>query len=245
MQSARMRLERDALHDHSPLPPGQRLISEFPRFGVVSFAKRKLRSEEARLEVTGPLTRPVVLTATEFSQLTRVTVTADFHCAAGWSYRAVRWSGFRVREVWDTFIVRQMRSAENLDFAIVRGQDGYRTALPVADLLGWDVLIVDRSNDRPLTVEHGAPIRLLAPAHYGYKSAKHLVGIELRRDDAGYRPLLPRLLDHPRARVAFEERGQLLPGWVLRYAFRPFIRPIIRKLQRITSDHQSRDARSR
>jgi len=136
MQSARMRLERDVLHDHAPLPPGQRLIPEFPRFGVVSFAKRRLRSEEVRLEVTGPLTHPVVLTATEFSQLTRVTVTADFHCAAGWSYRAVRWSGFRVREVWDTFIVRQVRSAENLDFAILRGQDGYRTALPVADLLG-------------------------------------------------------------------------------------------------------------
>jgi DMSO/TMAO reductase YedYZ molybdopterin-dependent catalytic subunit len=242
MQSARMRPERDALHDHSPLPPGQRLIAEFPRFGVVSFAKRRLRTEAVRLEVTGPLTQAVTLTAMEFAQLTRVSVTADFHCAAGWSYRAVRWSGFRFRDVWDTFIQPKVRAAENPDFAILRGQDGYRTALPLADLLGSDVLIVDRINDAPLNVEHGAPIRLLAPAHYGYKSAKHLVRIELRRDDAGYRTLLPRLLDHPRARVAFEERGQLLPGWVLRYAFRPFIRPIIRKLQRITSDQQSRDA---
>jgi DMSO/TMAO reductase YedYZ molybdopterin-dependent catalytic subunit len=98
-------------------------------------------------------------------------------------------------------------------------------------LLVPGVLIADRLNDEPLTVEHGAPIRLVAPAHYGYKSAKHLDRIELRADDAGYRPLMPRLLDHPRARVALEERGQFLPGWVLRYAFRPFIKPLIRKLK--------------
>jgi DMSO/TMAO reductase YedYZ molybdopterin-dependent catalytic subunit len=233
-----MRLEHDALHAHSPLPPGQRLIREFPRFGVVSFAKRRLRNEGVRLEVSGPLERAVVLTATELAQLTRVAVTADFHCAAGWSYRAVHWSGFRFRDVWDTFIEPNVTVTDGLGFAILRGQDGYRTALPLADLLAPDVLIVDRLNEQPLTVEHGAPIRLLAPAHYGYKSAKHLVGIELRRDGEGYRPLLPRLLDHPRARVAFEERGQLLPGWVLRYAFRPFIRSIIRDLKRISADQK-------
>ena len=172
-----------------------------------------------------------MLTVTEFAQLQRVTVTSDFHCAAGWSYRALRWSGFRFVDVWNTFVVPNMNSDGKPSFAILRGRDGYRTALPLADLLAPEVLIADRLNDQPLTVEHGAPIRLIAPAHYGYKSPKHLTGIELRRDGQGYRPLLPRLLDHPRARVAFEERGQFVPGWLLRLAFRPFIRPIIRKLK--------------
>jgi DMSO/TMAO reductase YedYZ molybdopterin-dependent catalytic subunit len=233
-----MRPERNVADNHSPLPPGQRLFPEFPRFGVVSFAKRTLKSKEIRLEVSGPLARPVVLTATEFATLQRVTVTADFHCAAGWSYRALTWAGFRFRDVWDTFIKPNVNSDDDLGLAILRCQDGYRTALPLPDLLAPDVLIVDRLNDQPLTVEHGAPIRLIAPAHYGYKSAKHLVGIELRRDDRGYRPLLPRFLDHRRARVAFEERGQFLPGWLLRYLFRPFIRPIVRDLKQITADSE-------
>lgn len=233
-----MRPESDALDDHSPLPPGQRLIAEFPRFGVVRFAKRRLSNEEVRLEVSGPDARAVVLTAAEFAQLAPVTLIADFHCAAGWSYPALRWTGFRFRDVWDTFILPNVKSADQPGFAVLRCQDGYRTALPLADLLAPEVLIVDRLNDRALTVEHGAPIRLIAPAHYGYKSAKHLVRIELRRDGAVYRPLLPRLLDHPRARVAFEERGQVLPGWLLRYAFRPFIQPIIRDLKQITADRR-------
>ncbi len=218
----------------SQLPPGQRFLSEFPRFGVVSFAKRGLKSTELRVEISGLPLGAVVLTAADFAKLQRVSVTADFHCAAGWSYRAVSWSGFRFREVWETFIAPHVKPGNEPGFAILRGQDGYRTALPLADLIAPDVLIVDRLNDQPLTVEHGAPVRLIAPAHFGYKSAKHLAGIELRRDDSGYRPLLPRLLDHPRARVALEERGQFLPGWVLRYAFRPLIQPIIRKLKRIT-----------
>jgi DMSO/TMAO reductase YedYZ molybdopterin-dependent catalytic subunit len=223
---------------HSPLPPGQRLIEEFPRFGVVSFAKRKLKSTEVRLEVSGPLTQGVVLTSTELAQLTRVSLTADFHCAAGWSYRAVSWTGFRFRDVWDTFIRPHVKPGHDLGFAILRCQDAYRTALPLADLLAPDVLIADQCDGQPLSVEHGAPIRLIAPAHYGYKSAKHLTRIEFRRDGQGYRPLLPRLLDHPRARVAQEERGQLVPGWLLRYAFRPFIRPIIRDLKRISGPEE-------
>ena len=177
-----------------------------------------------------------MLTATEFAQLQRVTVTLDFHCAAGWSYRALKWSGYRFIDVWNTFVVPNLKSVDELGFAILRGRDGYRTALPLADLLAPDVLIADRLNDQPLTLEHGAPIRLIAPAHYGYKSAKHLASIELRRDDRDYRPLLPKLLDHPRARVALEERGQFLPGWLLRYAFRPLVQPIIDKMKRITTE---------
>lgn len=218
------------------LPPGQRLVEEFPRFGVARFARRKIDHKEIRLEFSGPLAGAVVLTAADFAQLQRVTATLDFHCAAGWSYPALTWSGYRFIDVWNTFVAPNLNSKEKLGLAILRGRDGYRTALPLDDLLAPDVLIADRLNDQPLNVEHGAPIRLIAPAHYGYKSAKHLASIELRGDDHRYRPLLPKLLDHPRARVALEERGQLLPGWLLRYAFRPLIQPIIDKLKRITAE---------
>jgi len=109
-------------------------------------------------------------------------------------------------------------------------------AFALADLLAADVLLADRLNGEPLIVEHGAPIRLVAPAHYGYKNAKHLTRLELRADEHGYRPRV-RLLDHPRARVAQEERGQFLPGWILRYAFRPFIEPIVRAIK-VSGDSQ-------
>lgn len=167
------------------LPPGQRALPEFPRFGIVAFAKRPLKHRNIRLEVTGPFERPIVLTSTELATLSRVTHTADFHCAAGWSHRAPKWSGFRFRDVWERLILPNANPGSEMRFVVLRCQDSYRTSLPLSDLL------------------------------------------------AGYRPLMPRLLDHPRARVALEERGQFLPGWILRYAFRPFIKPLIRKIRRV------------
>lgn len=225
-------------HTHeasAQLPPGQRAMADFPRFGGVEFAKRPLKRKDIRLEIFGALERPIVLTASELATLPRVTLTADFHCAAGWSHQQATWSGFRFRDVWEKWLAPIAQPGGEHRLIVLRGQDGYRTALPLADLLAPDVLIADRLNGQPLTVEHGAPIRLVAPAHYGYKSAKHLDRIELRPDALGYRPLMPRLLDHPRARVAFEERGQFVPGWLLRYFFRPFIGPIIRNIKQATA----------
>jgi DMSO/TMAO reductase YedYZ molybdopterin-dependent catalytic subunit len=50
--------------------------------------------------------------------------------------------------------------------------------LLLSDLLAAEVLLADILDGLPLSMEHGAPLRLVAPAHYGYKSVKHLSGIE-------------------------------------------------------------------
>ena len=99
-----------------------------------------------------------------------------------------------------------------------------------------DVLLADRLNGLPLTLEHGAPIRLIAPAHYGYKNVKHLSRIEFHRNDRTYRPAAYRFMDHPRARVSFEERGRGIPGPVLRYLYRPFVRPTISRFRKAIAE---------
>jgi DMSO/TMAO reductase YedYZ molybdopterin-dependent catalytic subunit len=200
---------------------------------VVAFAKRTLRATDIRLEVIGAIEQPIVLTAAELSTLPRVTQTTDFHCAAGWSHLANEWSGVRFKDVWEKFILPKARPTD-IALVILRCEDGFRTALPLTDLLGDDVLLADRLNGEALTMDHGAPLRLVAPAHYGYKNAKHLTRIELRGDDRSYRALL-RVLDHPRARVAYEERGPYLPGWLLRHVFRPFIGRIVRQIRELGS----------
>lgn len=103
------------------------------------------------------------------------------------------------------------------------GQDGYKTTLMAEDFLADDVLIADTLFGDPLTVEHGAPLRIVAPGHYGYKNLKHLSRIEFFTDPPDDKRGLRRVLDHPRARVAHEERGRIFPGWLLRRLFRPMI----------------------
>lgn len=217
----------------SKLPPGQRELKEFPRFGLPQFAHR-LPEETRRiaLEIEGDLEERLTISE-ELLALPRVEQTSDFHCVTTWTRRALTWSGFRFSDLYERIVVPRARPREDASLVVLRGQDGYAASLPLADLLADGVLLADRLDGAPLPVEHGAPLRLVAPAHYGYKSAKHLCRIGLWRDDRHFRsPSLLRFMIHPRARVALEERGSGVPGWMLRLLYRPMVRPLIWSFRR-------------
>jgi DMSO/TMAO reductase YedYZ molybdopterin-dependent catalytic subunit len=83
---------------------------------------------------------------------------------------------------------------------------------------------------------------LIAPAHYAYKSVKHLSRIEFRGEAAGYRASGLRFMDHPRARVAHEERGRGAPGWLLRHLYRPLIRRTVTRFARAMEERRADQA---
>lgn len=205
------------------LPPGQRETPVFPRFGILRFARR-FPKETSRLEVqiSGEVEHELIV-PNALAGLPRAEQISDFHCVTTWSKRSLRWGGARFVDFYERVIVPQAQPAANATFFIFRGQDGARTSLLLEDLLAPDVLLADTLDGQRLTVEHGAPLRLVAPAQYGYKSVKHLSRIELYRDDTAFRPSAFRFMDHPRARVEHEERGRAVPGWLLRYLYRPLV----------------------
>ncbi len=105
------------------------------------------------------------------------------------------------------------------------------------DLLAPDVLIADTLDGKPLSVEHGAPLRLVPPGHYGYKSVKYLSRLEFKNPKDGYQVSAFRFMDHPRARVRFEERGRVAPGWFLRFLYRPLIPSTVALFARALKEH--------
>ena len=214
------------------LPPGQFERDEFPRFGLTRFARRfPAETRHIRLDVAGEVEQPLAI-SDELQRLPRVEQLSDFHCVTTWSCRGLRWSGFRFAHFFERIVAPRAFPRREAVFVVLRCQDGYRASLPLTDLLADDVLLADRLNGEPLTIEHGAPLRLVAPAHYGYKSAKHLARIEFWRDGSRYRPAALRFMEHPRARVATEERGRGVPGWILRYLYRPLVGPTISHFRR-------------
>jgi DMSO/TMAO reductase YedYZ molybdopterin-dependent catalytic subunit len=207
------------------LPPGQRAISFFPRFGVPAYANRVPVVPEIELKIGGDLAEPVTLRRGDLETLPRKEITADFHCVTTWTRQGLRWEGWAFRDVHAAFIAPRLR-ATDAAYLELFALDGYRTSLLLEDALHANVLLVDRLDGAPLPVEHGAPMRLVAPDLYGYKSVKHLARIEPRRDFRG--GLADRQTRaHPRGRVAFEERGRLLPGWFYRYFYRALFPPTL------------------
>lgn len=216
----------------STLPPGQRQTESFPRFGLTPFAVRfPAEIETARIQIGGDVETPVEVSE-ELGLVARVEQCSDFHCVTTWTRRGLQWSGIRFSDFYRQIVVPLARPSPGATFVVLRGQDGARASLPLDDLLAPDVLLADRLDGQPLPIEHGAPLRLVAPAHYGYKSVKHVNRIDFWLGDANYRPTGLRFMVHPRARVAKEERGQWVPGWLLRYLYRPLIRPTASRFKR-------------
>jgi len=219
------------------LPPGQYEVADFPRFGLSKFANRFPReTRQIHLQLLGDGGEAISVSH-ELEELPRVERTSDFHCVTTWTKRSLLWSGVRFSDFFERIVVPRLRPRPEATFVVLRCQDGYRVGLPLEDLLADGVLLADTLNRAPLTVAHGAPVRLVAPAHYGYKNAKHVSRIEFRRDGRVYRPAAFRFMDHPRARVALEERGRGVPGWLLRYLYRPLVRPTIRRFRTALDQH--------
>ena len=64
---------------------------------------------------------------------------------------------------------------------------GYTTNLPLDDLRGGKAWVVWDFDGKPLTVEHGGPVRLLVPHLYFWKSAKWVTRLEvMARDRPGF-----------------------------------------------------------
>ncbi|MEO0422187.1 MAG: molybdopterin-dependent oxidoreductase [Pseudomonadota bacterium] len=155
--------------------------------------------------------------------LPRATLERALHCVTTWSHLHNRWTGVRFRDVFARVIQDSVDTPGARAGLVFFGQDGYRTSLPLEDVLHEDVLLATELNGAALDTRHGAPVRLIAPAHYGYKNLKHLERIEYHSQLPRIKRGIRALLDHPRARVALEERGRWVPGRVLRYLYRPFI----------------------
>ncbi|MBN1366568.1 MAG: molybdopterin-dependent oxidoreductase, partial [Dehalococcoidales bacterium] len=118
------------------------------------------------------------LTYIEFSALKRVKVIADIHCVTGWSKLNTLWEGP------STSVVKEIVNIKSeARFVIVHAAGNFTTNLPLADFFESDVLLALKYDDKPLSTEHGFPVRLVVPRLYFWKSAKWVTGLEFVSED--------------------------------------------------------------
>jgi DMSO/TMAO reductase YedYZ molybdopterin-dependent catalytic subunit len=203
------------------------MVEGFPRFGGPS--KPPTVPTNPALEITGAVRKPVTVALSELSTLPRTEQTCDFHCVAGWSAIGLRWEGVGFATFYRSIIEPQLLRAAPVTHVVFCGLDRYRAIVSIEDALQNDVLLADRLDDEPLSLEHGGPLRLISPQQYGYLSAKHLCAIEIHTS-APPRPHGYVLFSqHPRARVWREERNGVLPTTLIRPIYRALIRPFMRR----------------
>jgi len=219
------------------LPPGQYESDIFPRFGLPQYANRfPKETEKIKFSIGGDLEEAEI--SDQLITLSRVNQISDFHCVTTWSKLNLNWSGFRFNDFYNSLIMPKV--TDKITFVVLKAQDGYKTSLPLVDLLKQNVLLADKLDNKPLTLSHGAPIRIVAPDHYGYKNLKHINRIEFYTERLKLKQGLASFMDHPRARVAKEERASSGPGIVFRWLYKFGINSTIRDFENATAAYNAR-----
>lgn len=131
--------------------------------------------DQYRLEVTGAVAIPLSLTFDDLAQLPQTQMTKDFQCVTGWRVDDVPWSGVLLRDVLIAAGANTSRTA--LRFFSFDG--AYTESLTMEQALRDDVLVASSMYGKPITREHGGPVRLYVAPMYGYKSLKWMSGIEV------------------------------------------------------------------
>lgn len=169
-------ISADTLRDDR-IPPGQHRTRKWPVLHATSVPT--IHPEQWTLRIDGLVQCPLELTMSQFQQLPRVTVFADFHCVTTWSRLANRWQGVSVRALLEKAGIQP-----EARFAVIGGCDnGWTTNLPLEALLQEDVLLADRHDGSLIDADHGGPVRLVVPRLFAWKSAKWIHHIELTADN--------------------------------------------------------------
>ncbi|HEX2173761.1 MAG TPA: molybdopterin-dependent oxidoreductase [Dehalococcoidia bacterium] len=140
------------------------------------------------LAVSGLVDQPGELSLEALLALPRVTLTDDFRCEEGWQVPGLVWSGVALRDVLALAGVRP----EGRHVRV--GSGDFYVTLPWDEIGADRPLLADTLNDAPLTVEHGAPLRLIAPGNACFSSIKWVdrIAVLAEPDGADTAPILAR-----------------------------------------------------
>ena len=162
------------------LPPGQREVKNWPVLDLG--AQPDVRLDRWHLRVFGLVENPVVWDWQQFLAQPQGEDVSDMHCVTAWSRYDNRWQGVSAKHLLS--VVRPLPAAK---YVVFHAYDGYTTNLPLADFDDDDVFLAHHWDGKPLTREHGGPVRALVPKLYLWKSAKWLRHITFMTQDApGY-----------------------------------------------------------
>jgi sulfoxide reductase catalytic subunit YedY len=132
-----------------------------------------------QLKISGLVEKPLALTLDELRKLPRETQNSRMKCVQCWSGRA-SWGGFRFGHLLEMAKPKKSARALRIDCA-----DKWYEYFSLQDLLSPRVMFALEMASKPLADRHGAPLRLIDPARYGYKSAKLITSLQFVAEGKG------------------------------------------------------------
>jgi len=144
----------------------------FPATSWVADRPAPLDQGAYRLRVAGLVRTPLGLGLDALGAREELTATLD--CTGGF-HSTQRWHGISLGRLLD----RAGAQAEGAHVRVI-SRTGYRWSFPLREARG--MLLATRVGEEPLSHEHGAPVRLVAPGRRGFQWVKWVVRIEVHAE---------------------------------------------------------------
>jgi DMSO/TMAO reductase YedYZ molybdopterin-dependent catalytic subunit len=167
----------EAGYDPARLPPGQYLTEKWPVLHAGSVARYDDLGAWS-LRIFGEVENELELSWQQFNELPRASNVQDIHCVTRWSKFDTRFEGVHWRE-----LAQLARPTSAARFVVAHAEAGFTSNVPLSFLEDENALLATHGDGEALTPDHGAPLRLVIPGKYFWKSAKWLRGIELTSAD--------------------------------------------------------------
>ncbi|MBI2687414.1 MAG: molybdopterin-dependent oxidoreductase [Acidobacteria bacterium] len=132
-----------------------------------------------RLRIAGLVEKPLEFTVADLRKLPHAEQNSRMKCVQCWSARAA-WGGFRFPSLLD--IVRPSKSAKAIRIDCA---DKWYEYMSLQEMANPRVLMAMDLAGKPLPPSHGAPLRMIDPSKYGYKSAKLITKITFVAEGKG------------------------------------------------------------
>ena len=132
-----------------------------------------------RLRVDGMVDRPLAISYDNLRSLPARTQITRHDCVEGWSAIG-KWTGPQLSRILDMASVSPQANYIVFHCADTLRAGPYYESIDLLDAYHPQTILAWGMNDQPLPIAHGAPIRLRAERHLGYKQAKFIMRIEAR-----------------------------------------------------------------
>lgn len=160
-------------------PPGQQLTAKWPVLHYGGVPNVDPHHEDWTLRFFGLCDDQYNLSYQDLLDMPRVDVVCDMHCVTHWSRLDNTFTGIPLKPLID-----RAKPKPNARYVMCHSEAGFTTNVPLKDFTADDCILALEWDGKPLTPEHGWPLRGLVPSLYLWKSAKWIRGIELRATDA-------------------------------------------------------------
>ncbi|WP_333836838.1 molybdopterin-binding protein [Novosphingobium sp.] len=138
-----------------------------------------------RLAVDGLVARPLSLSLAQLRAMPQRTQITRHDCVEGWSAIA-EWTGAPL-----ALLLRAAQVSSRARYAVFHCADDfdgtpYYESIDLSEAMHPQTILAHTMNRQPLSVGHGAPLRLRVERQLGYKQAKYIMRVELVDDLARF-----------------------------------------------------------